>query len=132
MSYRIINGKAYGAYNIDNLNSNTVESKKSIKSKGELSFSDILNEKINEKSYSFKISKHASDRLNTLGFNDSDYKKIDDGIEKARLRGSKNTVIIYKDVSIVASVENNTIITAVDKNRSDDNVFTNIDSAVIL
>ena len=132
MSYRIINGKAYGAYNIDNLNSNTAENKKNIKSKGELSFLDILNEKINEKNYSFKISKHASDRLNTLGFNDSDYKKIDDGIEKARLRGSKNTVIIYKDVSIVASVENNTIITAVDKNRSDDNVFTNIDSAVIL
>lgn len=79
-----------------------------------------------------KLSKHAMQRMQQLRFDNSDYKNIEDGIEKARLKGARNTVLIYKDTAVIASVENNTVITAVDKNRADDNVFTNIDSAVIL
>ncbi|MGL4655898.1 MAG: TIGR02530 family flagellar biosynthesis protein [Sarcina sp.] len=132
MNYRIINGRAYTAYNIDNLNSNNLSQKK-VQKKEESSFSEILNGKLTDKNdYSFKVSKHASERLRELGFTNRDYKNIENAMEKAKIKGSKNTVIVYRDSAIVASVENNTIITAVDKNRADDNVFTNIDSAVIL
>ncbi|MGL4452562.1 MAG: TIGR02530 family flagellar biosynthesis protein [Sarcina sp.] len=134
MNYRIINGRAYGAYSIDSLNSNNLSQKKIQKDdKEQSSFSEILNGKLTDKNnYSFKVSKHASERLKELGFTNGDYENIENAMEKAKAKGSKNTVIVYKGCAIVASVENNTIITAVDKNRADDNVFTNIDSAVIL
>lgn len=47
-------------------------------------------------------------------------------------KNSKNTVMLYKDIALVASVKNKTLITAVDKNRAKDNIFTNVDSVVIL
>lgn len=134
MNYRIINGRPYGAYSIDSLNSNNLSQKKVQNTEKEkLSFSEILNGKLTDKNdYGFKVSKHASERLRELGFTNTDYKNIENAMEKARAKGSKNTVIVYRDSAIVASVENNTIITAVAKNRAEDNVFTNIDSAVIL
>ncbi|WP_297517596.1 TIGR02530 family flagellar biosynthesis protein [uncultured Clostridium sp.] len=133
MNYRIINGRPYGAYNIDNLNSDNLSQNKIQINKEESSFSEILNGKLTDNNgYSFKVSKHASERLRELGFTDRDYKNIENAMEKAKKKGSKNTVIVYRDSAIVASIENNIIITAVHKNRADDNVFTNIDSAVIL
>lgn len=136
MNYRIINGRPYGAYNIDNLNSDNLSQNKVQKQAEQIEkakFSEILNGKLTDKNdYSFKVSKHASERLRELGFTKNDYKNIENAMEKARAKGSKNTVIVYRGSAIVASVENNTIITAVDKSRADDNVFTNIDSAVIL
>ena len=40
--------------------------------------------------------------------------------------------MLYKDVALIASVENNTLITAVEKERAKENIFTNVDSVVIL
>ncbi len=59
-------------------------------------------------------------------------KNIEKGFEIAEDKNSKNTVMFYKDVALIASVENRTLITAVDKNRTSENIFTNIDSVVLL
>ena len=59
-------------------------------------------------------------------------KKIEKGFQIAKDKNSKNTVMIYKDVALIASVENKTLITAVEKERAKDNIFTNVDSVVIL
>ena len=58
--------------------------------------------------------------------------KIEKGFQIAKDKNSKNTVMIYKDVALIASVENKTLITAVEKERAKDNIFTNVDSVVIL
>ena len=58
--------------------------------------------------------------------------QIEKGFEIAKDKNSKNTVMLYKDVAIIASVENKTLITVVDKERAKDNIFTNVDSVVIL
>jgi uncharacterized protein YuzE len=39
---------------------------------------------------------------------------------------------MVNDVAYIVSVENNTVVTAVDEASMDDNVFTNIDSAVFM
>lgn len=57
---------------------------------------------------------------------------IEKGFKLAEDKGSKNSLFLYKDVALVTSVENKTVITAVDKSRAKDNVFTNIDSVVII
>lgn len=131
MNYRIVNGKACLISDIGNIGSNkTVNNKKTEIQKGS-SFKDILNKEMEVKN-SYKISKHAAQRLENSNFNNIDYKNLEDGLFRAKEKGSKNTVMIYKEMAIVASVENNTIITAIEKSRASQNVFTNIDSVVII
>ena len=61
-----------------------------------------------------------------------DMNVINNGFDLAKEKGAKNTVFIYKDVALIANIKNRTIITAVEKERAENNVFTNIDSVVIL
>ena len=78
------------------------------------------------------LSKHAAERLKEINFNDEDMKAIGEGFNMAEDKGSKNSVMIYKNVALIASIENRTLITAVEKERAESNVFTNVDSVVIL
>lgn len=128
MGYRIINGRAYPVGNIGGFQDNNI-SKNTQKS--ENSFQKVLDKKLQDKQ-GFTVSKHASERLKEINFSENDMKNIEKGFNLAEAKGSKNTVMLYKDVAIIASVENKTVITAVEKNRAEENVFTNIDSVVIL
>ncbi|WP_297430801.1 TIGR02530 family flagellar biosynthesis protein, partial [Clostridium sp.] len=94
------------------------------------SFKDVL-DSVKSKDEGFTVSKHAALRLNEINFTEKDMKQIEKGFKIAKDKNSKNTVMLYKDVAIIASVENKTIITAVDKERAKDNIFTNVDSVVI-
>lgn len=130
MSYRIIDGQAYPVGNFGQIDfikksksnpiNNTTEESK---------FKDIL---AKAKGEGFTVSKHAALRLNEINFTEEDMKQIEKGFEIAKDKNSKNTVMLYKDVALIASVENKTLITAVEKDRSKDNIFTNIDSVVLL
>lgn len=128
MGFRIINGQAYQVGNIGGIQSNPQAAKKT-NSKG--SFKELLNKAIDEKQ-GYTLSKHAEERLKEMNFSEDDMKNIEKGFELAKDKGAKNSVMVYKDVAIIASIENKTIITAVDKSRAQSNVFTNVDSVVIL
>ncbi len=132
MSYRIINGQAYPMGNfgqIDFIKNNKVELTNNTTEK--TSFKDIL-ANAKAKNEGFTVSKHAALRLNQINFTEEDMKEIEKGFEIAKDKNSKNTVMLYKDVALIASVENRTLITAVEKDRAKDNIFTNVDSVVIL
>ncbi|GAA0755307.1 MULTISPECIES: TIGR02530 family flagellar biosynthesis protein [Clostridium] len=128
MSFRVINGKAYPVGNFQIPNDKVNEDDNYNKS----NFSDILNEAINKSSEEYTLSKHAADRLKEINFTAADMEKIAKGFKMAENKGAKNSVMLYKDVALIASIENKTVITAVEKERSKENVFTNIDSVVIL
>lgn len=131
MGYRVINGQLYPIENLNPSSSSKEASKSNIKQKK--SFEDILKSQIaKEKDNSFTISNHAAERLDGISFNQNDMNIINEGINKASEKGSKNCLILYKDVALVTSIENRTIITAVDKTRNRENIFTNIDSVVLL
>jgi len=132
MSYRIINGQMYSVESVgqgsslqDKINQLKPQSKNS------KSFCDILKETVNSNE-GFKVSKHAALRLNEINFTNEDMKEIEKGFKIAEDKHSKNTVMLYKDVALIASIENRTLITAVDKGRTNENIFTNIDSVVLL
>lgn len=129
MGLKIINGKVYvyqDIQSITSLNSNSYKAKNN-------DFKDLLNQAIN-KDDGFTISSHAAERLNSRNINlsESDMKKINDGINLAQEKGSNECVLIYKDIAMVASVKNRTLITAVDKSNGKGNIFTNIDSVVLI
>lgn len=98
-----------------------------------IEFGKILEKKI-QSSSGLKISAHAADRLKERNINLSeiDMSNLRTAVEKVRDKGGRDALIIYNDTAYVTSVKNNTIITAIDSKSLKENVFTNIDSAVII
>lgn len=129
MGYRVINGKLHMIGDFPTYN----KTEKRQSSNSNNSFKDILDKQINNKT-SFVISSHAAERLKqrNISFNELDMQNINEGINKAEEKGSKESLILYKDTALVTSIKNRTIITAVDKDSSKGSVFTNIDSVVVL
>lgn len=128
MGFRVINGKLYEVGNFPQYNN---VNKERTSNNTKESFKAVLDKEIQSKD-SFKISNHAAERIKDIELDDGDMKKINEGINLAEEKGSKNSVLLYKDMALVASIENRTIITAVQKERTKENIFTNIDSVVIL
>lgn len=131
MSYRVINGVLYPVGNFPASNENKKQDVSLNGSDKIKSFEEVLKSKL-KKDESFNISKHAADRLKDIRLSSMDMDRINEGINKAFEKGAKKCLILYKDVALVTSIENRTVITAVDGERMKENVFTNIDSVVIL
>ncbi len=80
------------------------------------------------------ISKHASERLYSRGieFGEQRMQQVSDALDKAEAKGSKETLILFDDMAMVASVKNRTVITAFDRDKLREGVVTSIDSAIII
>jgi flagellar operon protein len=94
------------------------------------SFSQVL-EQADTK---LKLSAHAQQRLTSrnIDLNQQDWDKINQGVEKAAAKGAREALVLTDKAALVVSVRNRTVITAVDPASLKENVFTNIDSAVIV
>ena len=97
------------------------------------SFSDILNEKL-EKSESLQFSKHSKARIQQRGINvtDSFIEQLNTAADNARLKGAKDVVMIGREAAFIVNIPNNVVVTAINGNEMKNNIFTNIDSAVLL
>lgn len=80
------------------------------------------------------FSSHAAERLMQRGItlDTSDLQKISDGLDKASEKGAKDSLMLLRDLALVVSVENRTVITALQGENARENVFTQIDSAILL
>ena len=58
--------------------------------------------------------------------------KLNAAVEKIAQKGSRESLVYLNDMALVVSIKNKTVITAMDGSSAKDNIFTNIDSAVIL
>lgn len=81
-----------------------------------------------------KFSNHAIERMRTRGisYSPEDISKLSDAISRAAAKGSKDSLVLMNDSALIVSVKNNTVVTVMDKNALKENVFTNIDSTVVL
>jgi flagellar operon protein len=81
-----------------------------------------------------KFSNHAIERMRTRGisYTPEDIAKLGDAVSRAAAKGSKDSLVLMKDSALIVSVKNNTVVTVMDKNALKENVFTNIDSTVVL
>ncbi|MGM0608408.1 MAG: TIGR02530 family flagellar biosynthesis protein [Candidatus Muiribacteriota bacterium] len=80
-----------------------------------------------------KFSSHAQQRMKERGIKLSQpqQKRLETAVENARNKGGSESLIMIDNNAFVVSVKNNTVITAVDEKSLNENVFTNIDSAVM-
>jgi flagellar operon protein len=90
-------------------------------------FASILQDRL-------KVSGHAQTRLQSRGIElgQAEWNRVLEGVERAAAKGAKESLVLVDDAALVVSIKNRTVITAVDQQHLKDNVFTNIDSAVIV
>ena len=100
------------------------------------SFEEILHQKcdVTEESSELKFSKHAAMRLEDRNINLSKDQstRLENGVQKASEKGIKESLVIMDSLAFIVNVPNKTVVTAMDQGESSDNIFTNIDGAVIV
>lgn len=94
-------------------------------------FQQILDQRLTTE---LKFSQHAQERLKArnIELGSAEMEQLQGAVNKARAKGARESLVLMGDLALVVSVKNSTVITAVDGDSMRDNVFTNIDSAVIL
>lgn len=96
-------------------------------------FSDLLKEGIRREE-SVQFSKHAESRIKQRDIQMSDdlIANLNQAVQKAREKGAKDTVIIGAQGAFIVNVTNNIVITTMTEQEMKNNIFTNIDSAVLM
>lgn len=96
-------------------------------------FSTLLKEEL-DRSEGVRFSKHAAQRVAERGIEVSDrlMSDLNQAVEKAKEKGARDVVIIGKDGAFIVNVPHNLIVTTMNGNEMKENIFTNIDSAVLL
>ena len=80
-----------------------------------------------------QFSRHALARAERRGIelDPATLGRLSEGVGRAASKGSRDSLVLVDGTAFVVSVSNRTVITAVGSEHMKDNVFTNIDSAVI-
>jgi flagellar operon protein len=96
---------------------------------GETPFSKVL-----DQTQGVKFSQHAQDRLKArnISFSNDQLKQLEGAVNSVAQKGGKDSLVMMGDAALVVSVKNRTVVTAMDRSQMKGNVFTNIDSAVVI
>ncbi len=104
-----------------------------------MSFEDVLKQQWQTKQNSatdgsLRFSKHAGERLRqrNITLSDEQMKRLQDGAKKAEEKGIKESLVIMDSLSFIVNTKSNTVITAMEQSGDAENVYTNIDGAVII
>ena len=98
-----------------------------------VSFADVLKSTI-EKNSEVNFSNHAIKRAvdHNMDITDDELNRLKEGVRLASEKNLDDTLILVGEKAFVVSVKNNTVITTVNNNSIQGNVFTNINGAVIV
>ncbi len=98
-----------------------------------VNFNSILNDKL-QQGQEVIFSMHAKQRLDSRGIqlDAQAISQLNTAVQKASQKGSKDSLILMKNLAFVVNVPNRVVVTAVDEASMKEHVFTNIDSAIII
>lgn len=115
-----------GAYLNNKVQKNVIESRGS-----DNSFQKILQQKATQ---GLKFSKHAGERLEerNITLSIEQMKRLEEATVRAAEKGIKESLMLMDNMAFIVNVKNSTVITAMDQTDNKDNIFTNIDGAVIV
>lgn len=91
-------------------------------------FSDVLDGAM------LKFSHHAEMRMAQRGIElpSEGLTQISEAVDSAAQKGAKDSLIVYRDIAMIVNVPTRTVVTALDGGQLKSNVFTQIDSAIII
>jgi len=95
-------------------------------------FAQVLDQKL--PTGGVKFSQHAQDRLRArnINFSANDLANLEGAVNSVAQKGGKESLVMMGDSALVVSIKNRTVVTAMDRSQMKGNVFTNIDSAVVI
>lgn len=81
-----------------------------------------------------RLSRHAQERLEARGLrlDAADLARLGEAVDRAAARGARDSLVIDGGRTFVVNVPSRTVVTAMYADQTKGNVFTNIDSAVVL
>ena len=91
-------------------------------------------DKINNSDTQVTFSKHANERLESrnISLSEDQMSRLNKGIMQAKEKSINESLVMMDNIAFIVNVKNNTVITAMEQENTDNNVFTNIDGAVIV
>lgn len=98
-------------------------------------FAEALKTELEARNSAVGFSKHAVKRIESRNIEILDGDKLErlnKGIEIAAEKGSNETLVLVDSTAFVVSVRNHTVITTMSQEDLKGNIFTNIDSTVIM
>lgn len=80
-----------------------------------------------------RFSAHAQTRMSSrqITLQQEHVQRLKNAVERAEGKGARDALILMDNMAMVVSIKNRTVVTVVDRDHLKENVFTNIDSAVI-
>ena len=81
-----------------------------------------------------RFTKHADARLmqRNIRLTDEQMTRLEEGTKKASDKGIRESLVLVDDLAFIVNTDKKMVITAIDQNSSEDNIYTNIDGAVII
>ena len=97
-----------------------------------LSFQEILEKQ--QAGSEIKFSKHAAGRLadRNIELTKGQMERLNEGAVRAEQKGIRESLVIVDQLAFIVNIPNNTVVTAMNQSDAAQNVFTNIDGAVIM
>lgn len=99
-------------------------------------FKNLLQEHISDvgSQHGINLSIHAAKRMQerNLNMDNDEFFKLKDAMEKLRTKGGRDSLVITDKAAYIVDVPGNRVVTAIDKGSIHDNVFTKIDSTVVV
>jgi len=97
-------------------------------------FKEVLRQARSETTEGVKLSAHAQHRIEQrqIPLTVQDIQQLNEAVSKAESKGARESLVLMQNKGFIVSIPNKTVITAVDRGQMQDNVFTNIDSTIIV
>lgn len=104
------------------------------KTSGGKSFQEILESSRTKGVGEVRFSKHAAGRLadRNIELTESQMDRLKEGAQRAGAKGIKESLVIMDQLAFIVNIPNSTVVTAMNRQDAAENVFTNIDGAVIV
>ena len=95
---------------------------------------DQSQSQIAPKEKGIQLSTHAMRRLQerNISIDKEEYTKLQTAMDRLKLKGGQDSLVITGKAAYIVDVPKNTIVTAIDKDSIGENVFTKIDSTILM
>lgn len=81
-----------------------------------------------------KISKHAKQRMSErdIQIEDNEWAQLQEKVTEAKKKGVNDSLVLMKDVALIVSAKNNTIVTVMNREETKSQIFTNINGTIVI
>ena len=91
-------------------------------------FSEIFKEELNK----VKFSGHALNRMSSreINLNESELQRIENAVSKAEEKNVRESLVMVDNKAFIVNIPNRTVVTMITNDKLNENIITQIDSAI--